>query len=403
MSTKSSTSDEARQSDSAQAGALSGITVVDISTVVMGPMATQILGDMGADDIRIEPPFDTARFSPAGLGRTEGMGPLYLQVNRNKRSVMLDLKSEDGKTALMELLATADVLVTNMRGKALDRLGIGYEQIRDRFPELIYAHAQGFNKKSSQSARPAYDEVIQAVTGLVDMQDRASGSLQFMPTFIADKTASLYLLNGVLAALFARERTGKGQEVALAMADAMIAVNMIEHMAGDVYVPREGDVGNPLSFSEVHAAMRTKDGKAIAAVPYTYRDVRKLLIGAGLTEKAADPVWDEPVLNRDVFTEGVETVLANSASKTAQEWEEYLVANDMPYGVVVGIDEIPDSDYVRELNLVTEVDHPTEGRIRVLANPLQFSQTPVSVRRQAELPGQSTDDVLAALRDPASV
>ncbi|KAA0023357.1 CaiB/BaiF CoA transferase family protein [Antrihabitans cavernicola] len=388
------------QSDptAAATGPLEGVRVVDISTVVMGPYATQILGDFGADVVRVEPPFDTARHSPAGLGRHDGMGPLFLQVNRNKRSVTLNLKDADGKAALMELLADADVLVTNMRAQALDRLGIGYQQIREQFPHLIYAHAQGFNTKSSQSARPAYDEVIQAVTGLVDMQRRASGSLQFMPTFIADKTAALYLLNGILAALFHQQKTGAGQEVSLAMADAMIAVNMVEHMAGDVYVPREGDVGNPLSFADVHAAMRTSDGKAIAAVPYTYRDVRKLLVGAGLDEDAADPVWDEPVLDRTVFYDGIAKVLANSETKTAAQWEDYLTANDMPYGVVVDIADLPDSDYVRELNLITEVDHPTEGRIRVLANPMQFSATPVSVRRQAEQPGQSTADVLASLR-----
>lgn len=389
------------EKSAAPTGPLDGVKVVDLSTVVMGPYATQILGDFGADVIRVEPPFDQARFSPAGLGRNTGMGPLYMQVNRNKRSVALNLKTDEGKSALLALLADADVLVTNMRANALHRLGIGYDDIAERFPHLIYAHAQGFNIKSSQSARPAYDEVIQAVTGLVDMQRRASGSLQFMPTFIADKTAALYLLNGILAALFHRERTGQGQEVTLAMADAMIAVNMVEHMGGNVYVPQEGDVGNPLSLADVHTAMWTKDGRAIAATPYTYGDVRKLLIGAGLESEAADPVWDQTVLDRDVFYDGIRKVLAHSTSKTVAEWEDYLNANDMPYGVVVDIAELPESDYVRELDLITEVEHPTEGRIRTIANPMQFSQTPVSVRRQAETAGQSTDEVLAALRAPA--
>ncbi|MGZ8178123.1 CaiB/BaiF CoA transferase family protein [Williamsia sp. SKLECPSW1] len=382
-------------------GPLAGVTVVDISTVVMGPYATQILGDFGADVIRIEPPFDTARTSPANTGRNPGMAPLYMQVNRNKRSVALNLKDSEGLADLFAILADADVLVTNMRAGALARLGLDYDAVHDRFPHLIYAHAQGFAPQSSQGNRPAYDEVIQAVSGLVSLQDRAGDSLQFMPTFIADKTAALYLLNGILAALYHQQRTGEGQHVALAMADAMIAVNLVEHMAGDVFVPAAGDVGNPLSLTGAHAAMRTKDGGAIAAVPYTNEAVRKLLVGAGLDEDAADPAWDSPTIDRAVFTAGIEKVLAHSESKTTAEWEEYLTANDMPYGVVVDIADLPNDPYVREMDLITEVEHPTEGTIRVIANPLHFSATPTSYRRHAERAGASTDEVLGSVRAPA--
>ncbi|WP_238981364.1 CaiB/BaiF CoA transferase family protein [Williamsia herbipolensis] len=383
-------------------GPLAGVTVVDISTVVMGPYATQILGDFGADVIRIEPPFDTARQSPANTGRNPGMAPLYMQVNRNKRSVAINLKDPKGIEDLFAILADADVLVTNMRAGALQRLGLDYDAVHERFPHLIYAHAQGFAPTSSQGNRPAYDEVIQAVSGLVSLQDRAGGSLQFMPTFIADKTAALYLLNGVLAALYHQLRTGEGQHVALAMADAMIAVNMVEHMAGDVFVPAAGEVGNPLSLTGAHAAMRTKDGGAIAAVPYTNDAVRKLLVGAGLDADAADPAWESPTIDRPVFTAGIEKVLAHSTNKTTAEWEEYLTANDMPYGLVVDIADLPDDPYVREVGLITEMAHPTEGTIRVVANPLHFSQTPTGFYRHAERAGASTDEVLDAVRTPAT-
>lgn len=379
-------------------GPLKGVTVVDISTVVMGPLASQILGDFGADVIRIEPPFDTARISPANTGRNAGMAPLYMQVNRNKRSVVLNLKDQDDLQSLFELLETADVLLTNMRLGALDRLGLGYDTVHERLPHLIYAHAQGFNAASSQSARPAYDEVIQAVTGLVNLQERANGSLQFVPTYIADKTAALYLVNGILGALFHRERTGEAQQVSLAMADTMIAMNAVEHMAGDVFVPAAGDVGNPLSLTDVHAAMRTKDGGAIAAVPYTYDAVRLLLKGAGQHERAADPVWDEKVMDRDVFYDGIRAVLDHSTSRTTAEWEEFLTEHDMPYGVVLDIADIADDPYVKEMGLISEVDHPTEGRIRVAANPVNFSRTPADIHRHAERAGQSTDEVLGSLR-----
>ncbi|WP_116201085.1 CaiB/BaiF CoA transferase family protein [Amycolatopsis circi] len=384
-------------------GPLSGVKVLDLSSAVMGPYATQILGDFGADVIRVEPLRDVARHSPANTGRTPGMAPLYMQVNQNKRSIELDLKDPAGREDLFALLADADVLVTNMRAAALDRLGLGYEQLRERFPRLVYAHAQGFAPGSSRANRPAYDEVIQATSGLVSLQDRAGGTLQFVPTFIADKTAALYLLNGVLAALFDQQRTGKGQQVELAMADAMIAVNLVEHLAGDVFVPAAGDVGNPLSLSDTHAAMRTADGGAIAAVPYTNDAVRTLLIGAGLDDVAADPAWDSPVIDREIFTAGVEKVLANSASRTTAEWEEYLTAHDVPYAVVVDIADLPTDPYVREVGLITEREHPTEGTIRVVESPLHFSRTPAGFRRHAERAGASTAEVVGAVRTTEGV
>ncbi|WP_037369423.1 CaiB/BaiF CoA transferase family protein [Amycolatopsis orientalis] len=384
-------------------GPLAGVKVLDLSSAVMGPYATQILGDFGADVIRVEPLRDVARHSPANTGRTPGMAPLYMQVNQNKRSIELDLKDPAGREDLFALLADADVLVTNMRAAALDRLGLGYEQLRERFPRLVYAHAQGFAPGSSRANRPAYDEVIQATSGLVSLQDRAGGTLQFVPTFIADKTAALFLLNGVLAALFDQQRTGKGQQVELAMADAMIAVNLVEHLAGDVFVPAAGDVGNPLSLSDTHAAMRTADGGAIAAVPYTNEAVRTLLIGAGLEDAAADPAWDSPVIDREIFTAGVEKVLANSTSRTTAEWEEYLTAHDVPYAVVVDIADLPTDPYVQEVGLITEREHPTEGTIRVVENPLHFSRTPAGFRRHAERAGASTAEVVGAVRTTEGV
>ncbi|WP_141718001.1 CaiB/BaiF CoA transferase family protein [Nocardia altamirensis] len=374
-------------------GPLQGVRVVDLSTVVMGPMVGQILGDFGADVIRIEPPFDTARISPANQSRNPGMAPLYMQVNRNKRSVALNLKDPDGRAALLDLMGEADVLLTNMRGDALERLGLSYEQIKERCPHLVYAHAQGFSSESSQARRAAYDEVMQAVTGLVDLNDRAAGSVQFFPTFIADKTTGLYLLGALLAALYYQARTGEGQLISLAMADTVIAVNLLEHLAGAMFVPPTGPLGNPLSLSREHVALRTADG-AIAVCAYTYDDIRNLLIGAGCLDFAADPRWDDSTIDRELFFEGMQAAIAHSTAKTTAEWESYLAELDMAFGRVVRIDDLPEDPYVREVGLIEEVEHPTEGRIRVVANPARFSRTPVNIRRLAEQAGASTDDVL---------
>ncbi|MFE1513566.1 CaiB/BaiF CoA transferase family protein [Corynebacterium bovis] len=378
-------------------GPLAGVTVVDLSTVVMAPFATQVLGDLGADVIRIEPPFDTARFSPANVGRHPGMGPLYLQVNRNKRSVALNLKKEDDLAHLMDLLESADVFVTNMRGRALTRLGIGYEQIKDRFPGLVYAHGQGFNQRSASANRPAYDEVIQAETGDVDLQRRSVGSLTYMPTFIADKTSSLWLALGVVSALYERRATGLGQHVEIPMADVMIHMNSVEHLSGQVFSPaQDTEIGNPLSLNRIHSAFETADGEAVAAVPYTYADIKLLLTATG-DELADDPCWDGDRIDSAAFTRGMDRILATSTRLTLDEWETYLQDNDFPYAVVRDIDGLPDSPYVREMDLMPEVDHPTEGRMRTVANPIGMSRTPVNIRRLPEPAGASTDEVLAAL------
>ena len=384
--------------DGKPTGPLAGVRIVDLSKVVLGPMATQILGDMGADVIRIESPGDNARISPANVERNPGMAALYMQLNRNKRSVTLDLKAPGGVDTLLNLLAQADVLVTNMRGRALTKLGIDYDSLRERFPQLIYAHAQGFNETSSAADRPAYDEVIQAVSGIVNMQERANGSLQFLPTFIADKTVALYLAIGVLGAVVDQVRTGQGQYLRIAMADTMIAVNAVEHLGGEMFVPPAGDVGNPLSLSQIHRAMRTRDGGAIAAVAYTNAAIRLLLIGAGRNDRAADPVWDSVAIDRAVFNSGWEEVLEHSTTKTTAEWEEYLNAHDIPFGLVTDIANLPNDDYVREVDLIGEVDHPTEGRVRMVRNPLEYSRTPTDIRRLPEQYGASTAEVLGAVQ-----
>ena len=381
-------------------GPLAGVRIVDLSTVVMAPLATQILGDLGADVIRIEPPFDTARISPTGQGRNAGMGPLYLQVNRNKRSVTLNLKDITDRQRLFNLLETTDVFVTNMRGQALTRLGISYADLHEQFPRLIYLHGQGFNQNSQSANRPAYDEVIQAETGNVDMQRRSAGNLIFMPTFIADKTASLWLVIGALAALYERRETGVGQHVQLPMADAMIHMNSVEHLASQVFEPSDqaAPIGNPLSFNSLHAAFPTADGEAIAAVPYTNADI-KLLLGATNDPLADDPQWDAPKIDSEIFTQGLARIHETSNTISLAEWEQYLQHHDFPYAVVRNVDELYNSPYVQELDLMPEVDHPTEGRMRTVANPLDFSRTPVNIRRLAETSGASTSEVLRWLSD----
>jgi crotonobetainyl-CoA:carnitine CoA-transferase CaiB-like acyl-CoA transferase len=202
------------------AGPLAGIKVIDLSTVVMGPYAAQILGDLGADVVKIESPNDTVR--NGSFHRSPGMTALALNVNRNKRSVALNLKDDDRERAL-QLIESADALITNMRGPALERLGLGYEQVAARNPRLVYTHGVGFRSDSPQAGNAAYDETVQAASGLVDLANRVTGKPIYLPTILGDKVASLTIVYSTMAALLHQQRTGEGQYVEIPMTDTLLS------------------------------------------------------------------------------------------------------------------------------------------------------------------------------------
>lgn len=267
-------------------GPLDGVRVIDLSTVVMGPYAAQILGDLGADVIKIESPSDTIR---SGRYRTTpGMTPLNLNVNRNKRSVSLNLKDETDRERALALIGTADVLITNMRPGALARLGLTYADLAERHPRLVYAHAQGFRSDSDRAGHAAYDETVQASSGLVDVAHRALGRPVYLPTIIGDKVAALTIVYAVLAALVHRDRTGSGQHIEIPMTDTLLAFNLVEHLAGHVYEPAEGSTGFPLSMKRGHRAVPTADGLA-CIVPYSPQNYRDFFAAAGRPDLAEDP------------------------------------------------------------------------------------------------------------------
>ncbi|MDC0771569.1 CaiB/BaiF CoA transferase family protein [Streptomyces sp. HD] len=375
-------------------GPLDGVRVIDLSTVVMGPYAAQILGDLGADVIKIESPSDTVRLGP--YRTTPGMTPLNLNVNRNKRSVTLNLKDEDGRARALELIDSADVLVTNMRPGALARLGLGHADVAARNPGLVYAHAQGFRSDSDRAGNAAYDETVQAASGLVDVTNRALGTPAYLPTIIADKVCALTIVYSVLAALVHRDRTGTGQYVEIPMTDTLIAFNLVEHLAGHVFEPPEGPTGFPLSMKRGHRAVPTKNGLA-CVMPYNPRNFRDFFLAADRADLAADGrVNGESIADDDVeaLMELVETC---SPRLTTEEWERVCAERSIPMAPVLELDRAAEDPYVRDGRLLDVLDHPSEGPIRSVGIPVRFSATPGSVRRPAPLPGQHTEEVLKEL------
>ncbi|MFB9905717.1 CaiB/BaiF CoA transferase family protein [Allokutzneria oryzae] len=377
-----------------QAGPLDGVRVIDLSTVVMGPYAAQILGDLGADVIRIESPNDTAR--RGNHHRSPGMTPLSMNVNRNKRSVSLNLKDDTDRERALRLLDSADAVITNMRPGALGRLRMTYDELAERNPRLIYVHAQGFRGDSDRAGNAAYDETVQAASGLVDIANRALGMTNYLPTILGDKVSSLTIVYSLLAALVHQRATGRGQHVEVPMTDTLIAFNMVEHLAGHTFEPPLGPSGYPLAMASSHRAVPTKDGLA-CVIPYTPRNYRDFFAAAGRHDLVSHPLVNGEVINSDDAEELGLLIEECSPALTTDEWSRVCAEHSIPMAPVLELETAHEDPYVRDGHLLDVVEHPTEGPIRTIGIPVRFSATPASIRRLAARPGEHTEEVLREL------
>jgi crotonobetainyl-CoA:carnitine CoA-transferase CaiB-like acyl-CoA transferase len=383
-------------------GALRGIRVIDMAAVVMGPYAAQILGDLGADVIKVEPTAgDMTRHSHPQ--RHDGMGALALTVNRNKRSLAVDLKSPEGKDAFLALVATADVLITNTRPGGLRRLGLDHASLSRVNPRLVYCTAQGFRGDSARADHAAYDEIVQSASGLTDLMRRATGTPTYVPTILADKVCALTIVYSVLAAVVHQRATGEGQHVEVPMTDTMLAFNLVEHLAGQTFEPPTGEVGFPRSLSPGHQAMPTADGWA-CIIPYTPRNIRDFFTAVGREDLAADPRFDTPAALARHHADLYELIEQLAPSRTTAEWAQICAAHSIPFSPVLDLDHAAEDEYVTESGLLSVGEHPTEGPYRVIANPLRFSATPPAIRSHTPALGQHTAELLTELGyDPETI
>ena len=373
-------------------GPLVGVRVVDLSTVVMGPYACQILGDLGADVIKVESPHgDLARISVPS--RHPQMGALALNVNRNKRSVVLDLKTDEGRADLHALLANADVLVTNMRPGALARLGFDYAGLAERYPALIYCSAQGFRSDSPLADRAAYDEIVQAASGLTDLMLRATGTANYVPTILADKVCALTIVYSVLAAVINQRATGLGQQIDIPMTDTMLAFNLVEHLGGHTFEPPIGPTGFYRLLGTGHAAVETKDGWA-CLLPYSERDVRTFFVASGHGGLNDDPRFVSWAKVREDMSVLYAEIGRIALERTTAEWETLCAEHSIPMAPVLEIEDATESEYIRDGHLLDIAEHPTEGGYRSIGIPVRFSRTPAAVTRPAPTLGQHNDEIL---------
>jgi crotonobetainyl-CoA:carnitine CoA-transferase CaiB-like acyl-CoA transferase len=379
---------------SGAAGPLAGVRVVDLTTIVLGPLATQILGDAGADVIKVEAPEgDPTR--AIGPRRSADMGAHFLNLNRNKRSVVLDLKSEEGRAALERLITTADVLVHNMRPGAAKRLGIDAETLCARHARLIHASASGFRLDGSRAEAPVYDDIIQGETGFAALNADARGP-RYAPSVVADKITGHVLAQSIVMALFARERSGRGQAVHVPMFETFAAFLLSEHLWGFTLDGDPARLGYPRVLDPERRPFATADGH-VCVVLVSDAQWTRLFAAMGIPETLADPRF-ATIRARADNTEALHALLAvHFRKRTTEAWLGMLSALDIAHGKVLGLRELPDDPGFRESGVFMAVEHPSEGRLRMMAPTVAFSATKLAVTRPAPRLGEHTDEVLTSL------
>jgi len=373
-------------------GPLSGVRVVDCTTVVLGPWAAQQLGDLGADVVKIEPPEgDTTR--QLGPMRNPDMGAFYLAVNRNKRSIVLDLKQEAARGVLRRLAGDADVLLHNYRPQAARRLGMSYETFRAVNPGIVYVGTYGFRAAGPYGHKPAYDDIIQAASGLASLQASLFGEPKYVPTIVADKTSSMTVLVAVLAALYHKARTGEGQEVEVPMFESMAAWVMVEHLYGETFVPPLETAGYKRVLNRYRRPFKTKDGY-LAILPYTDQNWRDFFTIAGRQELLDDPRFktlSTRLRNIEILYEELGKI---ATTRTNTEWLTELDGRNIPGMVVNSLESLLRDPHLEATGFWQVVEHPTEGTLRLPGIPAAYGKTPASIRRLPPRLGEHSVEIL---------
>ena len=376
-------------------GPLQGIRVIDLTTVMLGPFCTQILGEMGADVIKIEPPGgDIGRWT--GTYKTKGMSSAYLMKGRNKRSVVLDLKKQDAREPLKRLVESADVFVHNIRPQAAARLGIDYQSISAWKPDIVYAAATGYGEDGPFVDKPAYDDLIQGASGLASLFGSVTGTPRYGPTVLADKTTGLFLTYSISMALFHRERTGEGQKIHVPMYEAFVGFVMNEHMQGRMYDPPVGEAGYRRMLTPHRRPFPTSDGY-VCVLPYNDKHWGRFFTVAGKPELGQDPRFaDQPSRSKNIDAL-YEIVTEIMAQRTSADWLEALEEADVPVMPMNSPEDLFDCPHLEAVEMFPEVDHPTEGKLRHIKVPVSFSKTPGGYYRHPENLGESTREALSGV------
>ncbi|BBU25022.1 acetyl-CoA acetyltransferase [Mycobacterium xenopi] len=370
-------------------GPLAGVRVVDLTAMVMGPYCTQIMADMGADVLKVEPPEgDVTRY--VTVGPAPGMSGVFANVNRGKRSIVLDLRSDNGKSALRALIETADVFIHSMRAKAIGKLGFAYDEVAAINPAIVYTNCYGYGRRGPDRDLPAYDDTIQAECGLPAVQQMLTGEASYVGTIMADKVAGLTALYATMMALFHRERTGEGQEVEVAMFETMASFMLVEHANGAIFEPPLGPAGYPRALAPNRRPYQTSDGY-ISALIYTDKHWSAFI-------DAVQPPWAcDRYATLEQRARQIDTVYGLVAQtmreRTTAEWLTLFRKLEIPAAPIRTPDGLFDDPHLNAVGLFETVDSP-HGRMRFPGVPTWFSHTPGRVAGPAPELGAHTAEVL---------
>ncbi len=377
-------------------GPLSGVRILDMSSVILGPYISQLLGDWDAEVIKIEPPTgDTTR--NIATTKTPGMAALFMNMNRNKRSIVLDLTKPGSADVLHKLVEKSDVVIHNYRPKPAAKLGVAYETLAKVNPRIITCTTVGYGSEGQYRDRPAYDDLIQGISGMADLIGRYhNADPRYVPTAQADKTGSLMALSAILAALYKREQTGEGQAIEVPMFETLASYILVEHLTGPAYEPSLGPAGYVRQMAPTRRPFKTRDG-FLCVMPYTDRHWKAFFEYAGHPELVTDPRFDS-VMSRTDNIEALYTKLEELLSqKSTGDWLSALETLDIPFAPVNTVDDLLNDPHLQEVGFFAEYDHPTEGRLRRVTSPAKFSKNPPGFQFGAPHLGEHSMEILKEL------
>ena len=371
---------------------LEGVRVLEVASMIFAPMAGQYLGDMGAEVIKVEPPEGDLTRS-VGPRRSPKMGAFFLNSNRSKRSIVVDLKRAEGREILQRLLKDTDVLLHSMRTPAADKLGLNYEQLARANPKLVYCHAVGYSDEGAYAGRPAYDDIIQAASGMAKLQSVIGGEPRYIPSVVVDKICGVHAAYGIVLALMHRARTGQGQHVEIPMMETMTAFNMIEHQWGHIFDPPQGKMGYPQVSAGTRRPYRTRDGY-ISLMPYLDAHWMRFFELAGAPEAKEDERYRTFAQRQKHVVEVWDEVERLAARKSNAEWLALLTEEDIPFAIVQEMDELTRDPHLNSVDFCQVAQHPTEGTLRLPRNPLRLSASPAEIKRLPPGLGEHSVEIL---------
>jgi len=374
-------------------GPLHGVRVLDLTTVVMGPYATQILADFGADVIKVEP-LEGDVIRQAWPFRNPGMGAIFLNVNRNKRSVVLDLKKDAAREACLALAEKADVLVYNIRPQAMARLKLGYEDVRKVNPKIIYVGCFGYSQRGPNAAKAAYDDMIQGASGIPWLlHKQGAPEPRYAPMIVADRSVGQQVASAVSAALFHREKSGKGQRVDVPMYEHLLQMILGDHLGGYTFEPAQGPPGYHRILAPDRRPYQTKDGYVCALI-YNDKQWKGFLELIGKPEMFRAKEYASQEARSQNYAKAYAFVAEELKKRSTDEWLTAFERADIPVQRMNSLDDIVADPHLAAIGYLKTVEHPSEGRIKVLAVPSEWSESAPEYRRHAPRLGEHTAEVL---------